>query len=242
MRKVAIVGSAPGSEMLAPFEDLTWEIWALVQHVHKYPRFSRVFEIHDNLSDEYQKDLVSKYPNLVVGSGFQYETGNVTKFPFDEAEKLFGSLYLTSTIAYMVALAIIEGVTHISIYGVDMAVDDNEYFHQQACVAAWIGFAKGKGIEVSLPKNAALLKSSYLYGRTYKEDCGTPPFTYQGFLGLAKQHGERMQALQDQIDKLQSQIHTHHGSKQSYERMAKVARAIEAGQVIESLSQTAIIR
>ena len=147
--KIAIVCGAPSSEFLAPFEDESWEIWVLGNRLDRFKdrRVSKVFEIHDDLtehpdSDKYCKWLVdSKYP-LIVGEKFPLTHKNITIFPYDKVTKLseFGSL--ASSPAYMMAYAILQGAKEIGIYGVDMAVDDHEYFWQRPCMWGWVRFAE----------------------------------------------------------------------------------------------------
>ena len=71
------------------------------------------------------------------------------RFPREDAIAKFGH-YLTSTSAYMAALAIMEGVDEIRIAGVDMAIG-TEYSHQKPCLEYLLGYARGMGIKVTLP-------------------------------------------------------------------------------------------
>jgi hypothetical protein len=70
--------------------------------------------------------------------------------------------YFTSTFAYMMGIALLEGFDRIEVYGFEMA-DDIEYVQQKACAEFWIGLAMGKDVEVYTPPNTALLYSD-LYG------------------------------------------------------------------------------
>lgn len=243
--KICIVGSSPSSEMQAPFEDENYEIWVLAQRMHLYPRYNKVFQIHEELRNV-PKDHIETLNNCnveVVVSGNGKIEGTV--FPYDEATKLLegmnGEIYLTSTIAYMMALAILEGATEILIYGVDMAVAENEYFHQRPCLEAWIGFARGRGIEVKTPPVCPLFKAERLYGvDEYINDIAKSkaPFNKEGFEGLAKMHREKHSQIETQIRILENQLQANGGALQAYEAMIKVARAIEDGQSIESLTHT----
>lgn len=70
--------------------------------------------------------------------------------------------YFTSTFAYMMGVALLEGFERIEIYGFEMA-DEIEYVMQKACGEFWIGMALGKGVEVYTPADSQLLYSE-LYG------------------------------------------------------------------------------
>ena len=144
----------------------------------------------------------------------------------------------------MMAYALLKGATHIAIYGVDMAVDDHEYFYQRPTMYAWIGYAKAKGVIVTIPEQSPLFNDYYVEGRNSggKPQLAVEPFTEKNFLEMAAMHAEKMGELQGQIDRLNALIHTHHGSRQSYERLAKVARAVESGQKVNSLSDSAVIK
>ena len=96
----------------------------------------------------YMQDVDPKIPTSV-------------RYPIEEITAEFG-MYLTSSIAFMLALAIYEDVDEIHIYGVDM---DNwqEYADQRACAEYFMGIAKGRGIKVVTPDGCPLLTGP-LYG------------------------------------------------------------------------------
>lgn len=224
--------------MDAPFRDEGFDIWVLGNRLDRYPRFTAVFEIHDDLSEHgpaYMEWLENKCEGIELITG--------ANFPFDEAKELFGSTYLTSSSAYMMALAILRGYERIEIYGVDMAVDDHEYFWQRPCMEAWIGFAKGRGINVVIHDKSPVLRSDYIEGKGCggKPDFSLPPFTQAAFLELADVHSNKIQAAIDQIKQIEKIIQTHDGCRQTYERLAKVARAVEAGQKV-SLTDSVVIK
>jgi hypothetical protein len=84
-------------------------------------------------------------------------------FPMQEvADKLgktcHGTAYLESSIAYMMALAILEmkAGDRIGIWGCDLATG-GEYAYQRPNMEYLIGLARGKGIGVYVPPQNALL-------------------------------------------------------------------------------------
>ena len=77
-----------------------------------------------------------------------------------------GRAYFTSTVAYMLALAIYQGFARIEMYGVHMSMG-SEYAYQRDGVTYWLGRAEGAGIEVVLPEACELLQ-----GRLYGYDGG----------------------------------------------------------------------
>ena len=76
--------------------------------------------------------------------------------------------YLSSSIAYEIALAIYEGFSEIHLYGVDLSTEA-EYAWQKPGVEFLLGVAAGKGIKVVLPDNCPLLKGT-LYGRGFMSE------------------------------------------------------------------------
>lgn len=183
-KTVAIVGMAPTSCSLAPFDDEDCEIW-LLNESHAFPwakRATRWFQIHETESwKRYiaKRDVLNhadwlKENPLDVPIYMQYYKKEVPKsmgYPLHEVNELAFSLfrrgdkkvkYYTSTFAYMMGIALLEDFERIEIYGFEMA-DDIEYVKQKACAEWWIGFAMGRGVEVYTPPNNQIMWSE-LYG------------------------------------------------------------------------------
>lgn len=76
-----------------------------------------------------------------------------------------GEPYLSSSIAYEIALAIHERFDEIQLYGIDLNTE-SEYAWQKPGVEFLLGVAAGRGINVVLPDNCPLLKGT-LYGRSF---------------------------------------------------------------------------
>jgi hypothetical protein len=248
--KIAIVCGAPSSCDLAPFAEPEWEIWVLGNRLDRHAgrRVSRIFEIHDDLSEHgdalaYARWLVAQKIPMTVGASFPVTAEHVETFPFKASHELYGAEYLTSSTAYMMALAILKGATEIGVYGSDMSVDDHEYFWQRPCLEAWVGFAKGRGIKVTIPPVSPVGKSTYVEGRNGggKPDFAKPPFTEHAFRELAQMHSQKVAEKEAQIKQLEDSIRIHSGALQAYERMAKVARAVEAGIEV-SLTETVVLK
>ena len=182
--------------------------------------------------------LVGNSPALVVGESSILVGENVKVYPFDKVNALMGGQHLSSTISYMMGYALIKGVTHIGLYGVDMAVNDKEYFRQRPDVYAWIGYAKAKGVEVIIPKEAAIFTSEYCYGRDLGAglDNGLGPFTQKGFAEMSSKHEKRIKEIEVEIHRLERERDTRDGCIQAYDLMGRAVRAIDSGAVVTSLS------
>ena len=128
------------------------------------PMVDVLFELHPNFNDlrpELLPWAIEHQPKIYMPEKHP-ELQNSVAYPREEITERFGP-YFTSTIAYMVALAITEEPEFIGVYGVDMATA-GEYYDQRPCCEFLLGIAAGMGIEIGIPKSSALLKSPWIYG------------------------------------------------------------------------------
>ena len=174
-RKIAIVGFARSSMMLAPFNDPSWEIWGVNEIYTELPRIDHLFEIHD-----YER-LQSKERNpqhlqwmqkakipIWMKQHFE-DIPNSRPFPFAQVEKWFDGTYFTNTISWMIGLALAEGPAQLGVWGVDMAADE-EYGLQRPSCEFLLGFGQamvkfGMLERLIIPKECDLLKVAFQYGR-----------------------------------------------------------------------------
>ncbi len=161
-RKIAIVGTADSCKD-APFGDDSWEIWTLCGTWETIPRFDRFFEMHDRThfentgNDEKLFEFIKKTgKNAYVVDPIQFP--DATPFPL---KKLYDKLgrYYTSTVAYVTALALLEAPTHVGLWGIHMA-GDNEYAAQRACCEHYLGMIRQAGIQLFIHPDSDLLKGS----------------------------------------------------------------------------------
>ena len=187
--KVDIVGFASSSRDLARYGDPDVEIWVLNELYRSVPRWDRLFEVHklDYLKKFVPRDgnaeghsehynfmaalpgpdepgfrpvyMVRKHDDFKAGVAFD-PVELAKTFMYEDEDP-----YFTSTPAYMVALALREGFTDIGVYGIDL-LQDEEYAYQRPCMEFLIGWARGSGRRVYVPRHSALLKANYLYGVT----------------------------------------------------------------------------
>ncbi len=169
--KIAIVGSAPSSASLAPFDDPEWEIWGINGMFSSLPKWDRWFELH-TLDDAKRwkkrgKAMVewAKQQNKPIYMQRSYAE-NIEVFPFDELVNEYGR-YFTNTISWLIAFALSLRADELAIYGVDMA-QTTEYQKQRASceyfIGLWNGYARENRLpECYIPKQAELLKTSHMY-------------------------------------------------------------------------------
>lgn len=170
MRRIAIIGSAGSTRQDAPWNKPDWEKWGLSPD----PLFNEldcIFEVHD--LSEVKPEISGAIKQMRHGAQrLIYRDPSVGllspessyQYPLKDIVKLFNREYLTSSIAYMLALAIKQEPDEIGIWGVDMATED-EYGIQRPCAHYYLGFAQGKGIKLTIPENSALLKAGATYGK-----------------------------------------------------------------------------
>jgi len=217
-KKVALVGYAAASRGLAPFDDMTYEIWGLNQVNRWIPRADRWFENHREWNTHVvegtdYKDFLTTLPIPVYMSFPDPIIPNAIHYPIEELTKPFGDKYLTSTIAQMLALAIHEGFEEIGLYGIDLVVGD-EYNYQRPCAEFWLGIAHAKGINIRLPNSSALLKSRFVYGY---DDGSKIPLPTNKLRDRLRKCQKEMQELQCKLDTLSGCEQTLRGIIQAQE-------------------------
>ncbi len=175
-------------------------------------------------------------PVVMVNREPEVPTG--VKNPKEALDAYFDCKYATSTVAHMLRLFIYEidqdvqrrlretpvdsaasaldvyqlartmyQEYSIGIFGIDLVVG-TEYEFQRQCAEFWIGEAEGRGINLVIPPESALLKQLWCYG--YEKEPAGWPFQMSEFArrkaDLTKQkdtviaqmrHGERMLATID---------------------------------------------
>ena len=112
-----------------------------------------------------------------------WEFPTAVRYPYEAIEATFGN-YLTSTPAYMLAMALYmdglaragregeevakglraERIDEFRIVGVELAVG-TEYFHQRACFEYYLGRALERGIKVTWPPTGTSLLNAPMYAR-----------------------------------------------------------------------------
>lgn len=170
--RVVILGSASSSLRLIPWDEPDVEFWAGASFFKFHPNFASLvthwFEIHPNIERLREEWLGWAVENQVrcYLQDKHSELENSQAYPIDEMVEQFGR-YLTSTVAYMLALAISKGATEIGCFGVNMS-SDTEYFRHRPCFEYFAGLARGMGIRVHVAGESPLLQSSNgLYGYDY---------------------------------------------------------------------------
>jgi len=244
--KIAVVGFASNTRDEAPYTDGSWEIWGLNNLWKFLPRYDRWFEIHDPTQIEqlYGPEYVAFLKTAVVPVYMQAhydEFPASVAFPRVELEaRVVGRQFWPSSISYMLALAIDElsdenkraiPGAELFIAGIDLIGDDEYNFQREGC-GHLIGVAEGRGIKVTIPEKASLLKGSYMYGYEAGEFSPSQSVTFA--LSQAAQFDKKMQEAL-------ATVHTYDGAKQAFQTMAThlqhAARGGVMGGVVPKISE-----
>jgi hypothetical protein len=154
--------------MLAPFEDESWDIWACSPGTASAPRVDRRYELHrwepgkEWLSEGYVQ-LLQDFEGPVIMGSHVPAVPNCQVLDAKAHIQRFGPYFFTSSLAWMMADAIVEGYQTIALYGVDMAATSE--YHDQRMGCQYMGMvAASMGIEVGVPPESDLFRPAPLYG------------------------------------------------------------------------------
>lgn len=188
MRKVAILGTAPGWED-APFDDPSWEIWGISRLFYHVPRWDVWFELHpleevcetwaagDKVQEANQRQLYHEWLKEQEKPIYVQEerpdlVPNGIRFPREEIQRWAGTFnpnceietYFTNTISWLIAFALMqEDVAEVGVWGVDMALSP-EFREQRPSCEYFVGLGRGLGKPVYITDRSDLLKTLDLYG------------------------------------------------------------------------------
>ena len=86
----------------------------------------------------------------------------LVEYPIDEILKEWGCHYLNNTVAYVIAFALYNKVSHIQLFGVDFGYKGNLYFAEagRACVEFWLSKCMSEGIKVEVASSSYLLDAA----------------------------------------------------------------------------------
>lgn len=239
-RKIAIVGFA-ASYREAPYDDPQVEIWGMNELWKYLARWDRWFELHPRevFALEGNRDqaahvawlqqqpadkpiyMLQRHDDIPGSVPYPLEAMTMRFFPGQPRG------YFTSSIAFMLALAIAEGATWIGLYGIDLA-SDTEYANQRAAAEYFIGVARGMGITVVIASGSALLKSPAIYG--YDQVAGQAA-RVMGRPWLQR----RINELQLQRDKVLSTLQSFDGALQEAQYHLKLVEAEDRGVQVDQL-------
>jgi len=168
-KKICIVGTAPDSAGLGPYANPDWQVWACSPGTFQMlPKIDVFFELHrwtpgtDNFPLPYV-DFLKNFDGQVVMSKPVVDVKNCRILDVDALVEKYSPYFFTSSIAWMLAMAIDQKPEHISLFGVDMSTD-GEYAEQRKGCQYFAIIAKSIGIQIGVPPESDLFCPSPLYG------------------------------------------------------------------------------
>lgn len=176
--KIAIVGSAPSSRLLAPWDDPSWAVWGCSPALYPVAKRTDVwFELHRFLpyppgqpgkpgtrsffSPEFC-EFLNRHPQVFM-SEVHPLVKNSVRYPFEEMLAKYGPYHFNSSISWILALAIECKPKAIGMFGIDMAAGE-EYSYQRPGCQHFLGIAASMGIQIVLPPESDLMRPCTMYG------------------------------------------------------------------------------
>jgi hypothetical protein len=244
--KVAVLGFGKTSRDLAPYDDPSWDIWGCNGTWTIAKRLTCIFDLHAPWIYEWEMqrrpaghvEHLRRFDGAVYLIEQRSDIPNSISYPLDDVIRYLGRPYLTSSIAMMVALAMMRGVTEIALYGVEMATA-SEYADQRPCLEWLLGLVEGRGITVTLPKDCPIL-SGPVYGRGDLNPGGerlTPDQFERRLQTLLKRQGELERQATRQDGRISEAEHILTGLGAAPEYRAHVEQMRE--QLVETIGNLA---
>lgn len=176
--RIALVGTAPSSRSLAPFDNASWQIWGVgpgnLNPESKIPRCDVWFELHayDTFRNEpsyagYVEEL-KKVPKVYMQKAEPEIPGSVA-YPKDQMVEKYGPYFFTSSFSWMIAEAIDAFAKSedeekiLGFFGIDCSASE-EYAEQRPGAHFFFMKACEAGIKVICPPESDLLHPPGLYG------------------------------------------------------------------------------
>ena len=124
---------------------------------------SRFFDTNDaGNQTEVMRDTLPFLDIPVYSCELDERVPSIVEFPLDEVVTDTRCAYMNNTVAYAVAFAYWNRVSHIDLFGIDFSYKGNIHFAEagRACVEFWLSKCIEKGIKVGVSPRSALLDSS----------------------------------------------------------------------------------
>jgi hypothetical protein len=158
------------SRLSCPFDGEVWGVnngyrQAKQQNGHLDKLFLSHGQVRDKDGDKnFNWDEINALGIEVINTHRCKHIKNLKLYPFKQIVKAFGCDYFSDTICYMLAYAIYKGYERIYMYGIDM-MTTGEYWEEKGGVEYWIGYARGRGVEVITQPESELMKT--ITGKPY---------------------------------------------------------------------------
>lgn len=172
MKKVALLGGVKSTLIHAPFTDSSWAIWSHNSvPLSSVRRVDRWFDLHPPNCFQTPVKCGRRYYDWLKGLTVPVymqkhypEIPASVRYPRERIQAEWPTVPFGSQTAWMIALALAEGYTHIGLFGIHYQ-HASEYEEQRANAELWVGVALGRGAHVVIPEGSPLAKEPKdLYG------------------------------------------------------------------------------
>jgi hypothetical protein len=185
VRKIGLLGSHEATLKHCPWNDPSWELWGHAGSRGFYKRSpERLFDLHrrecwtlsNHKGERYLKWLATNTVPIFMQERYP-EVPASFRYPIERVLAEFRP-YFTGHAAWMIALALTEGVTHLGFFGINYGKTtaigaDCEYGAQRGSCEYWMGFAEARGVQLVIPKGGNLLADpEELYGYASHDELG----------------------------------------------------------------------
>ena len=202
--KIGILGTA-FSFHKAPFGDTSWELWAC--NLGEPPRWDRWFQLHNDATIDGNAGhaaWLAAQTKPVYLQKPRADIPNALTYPMPAMAAKYGTWFFTSSIAFMLALALDEFAAkeqpdpddEIGLWGVCMA-DATEYGAQKNGVRFFLQLARMRGIKITLPPESEVMVPGKIYG--YDEPSWLE-------MKVAARHGELTAQVQNNTNHRQALV------------------------------------
>ena len=176
MRSIALLGSSPPSSRYAENLPSEYELWGMnashtTLRLRKPQRWFQMHHRHHNAQNgtepghwgrsPWHEEFLKECGVPVYMQEKDPEIPTSVRYPIEAVSNEYGP-YFTSSLAYMLALALYEGCNEIALLGITLSAP-SEYGVQRSCAEYYLGIARANGVMVEVADNAELLKAP-LYG------------------------------------------------------------------------------
>lgn len=174
-RKVALIGSVKSTRELAPWADPSWDIWihnSLPPKALAGRRVDRVFDLHPPHCFQTARkcgrmDYYGWLKSLTVPVYMQEKYPEIpasVRYPRERIQAEWPLVAFGSQTAWMIALALSEGYTHLGLYGIHYDAEP-ERDEQRRNAELWVGIAYGRDVHVVIPQGCPIARTpTDLYG------------------------------------------------------------------------------
>lgn len=221
MKNIGLIGTVTTTRNQAPYASPDWEFWVTGPDNHgNIPKTDVWFEMHDidtlNQDQQFAQHIINleHYPKVIVQDRYEDLYENTEAYPKDRMIEKYGRDFFTSSVAWMLALAIEKKPKTIGLWGIDMN-SEGEYAQQRAGCKFFIREAKLLGIDIVVPIESDLLQPPPLYGY-----CGSSPL-FRKMQARKKDVTGRMAAKEAEIRAAQEEVAFLKGAAQDMNYVLK---------------------